>query len=248
MAAVLPPQHSQNLLQRRMNQAQYSQPTGIDFMPTNHGFDVQTGSQGQLQPRNDLLSATEHQFGSNIGRFQSFPQPHANVNGVPLYPPETPQSSILAQSQSAPLVLDTDFANSFQYPMSFSSSMSALPQLGPHTNTSPHWGSNIDYVPMSAPATQMRNDSMSAFSSSPTIKSEEDSILQAMHEPHGVSAVPRTLSGSQSFDSGDSADAQGDAFHTSIDVLMKAIQSRTKGHSDHSRRVCYCRFTVSTEA
>jgi len=216
-----------------MNQTHYSQPTNMTFMPTHSFLDR---SESQAYPRYADIPATEPQMTSNIGRFHAYPQSQMDVTNVNFLLSGTPQSQVMATSHSNPLALDTAFANGFQYPMSFGSSMSAMPQLDHHSSN--QWTANMDYVPMSAPATSMRNSSMSTFTSSPVIKSEEDTAQQPAHLTYGASTVPRSL-----VDSVDLDDIEGGTYSTSIDVLMKAIQSKEKGKEDESRRVRYIVLT-----
>jgi len=227
MAAVLAPQQHQNLLQRRMSQTYYSQPSDMTFMPS-HSFLDRTDSQSY--PRYAGIPATEPQMTSSLGRFQTFPQSQLDLNSMNFVQhSDTLQSQVTAPSQPSALALDTAFANSFPYHMSYGGSMSAVPQYNHHS--SDQWTANTEYVPMSAPATSMRNSSMSTFNSSPIIKSEED-CQQSIHMPYATSMVPRSL-----VDLVDMDETEGVTSSTDIDVLMKAIQSKEQGSGEESRRV-----------
>lgn len=207
-----------------MNQPHYSQAVSVGYMPTHDFMDRQ---DSQAYVRHTDVPSTEPQMMSNIPRYQPFSQSQMDIDflqSTHTHPQAMPPS------QPAPLALNTAFATNFQYPISYGGSVSAMPQFDHHSSN--QWAPSMEYVPMSAPASHMRNSSMSTFSSSPVIKSEESSPLQPLQVAYGSSTVPR------SFEMVDLEESRGSPHSTNIDVLMKAIQSKSKsGNEDESRRV-----------
>lgn len=162
---------------------------------------------------------SQQQMPSNVSAYH-------NTNNVNLFP-HTPR--VMPHAPADNLVLDTSIANSFHHPMAFNGSVSALPLQIDHNQHV--WPQPINYMPMSAPGSTMRGNSLSTFSSSPIIKSEEEQSPvqrnQAFYNPSGFTASSHPeLSNLASLES------EGINFSTDVDVLMRAIQSKGSGNDE----------------
>jgi len=136
-----------------------------------------------------------------------------------------------------PLSLDTSLTDSFNYPVSYDGGMPFVPEM--HDTHS--WSTDMNYTPVSASSTStyMTGDSMSStFSSSPIIKSEEQSPSHPFQSFYDTAPSYSSLQLGQP-SSGSSEDVDGINHSTDIDVLMRAIQSKA-GESEHQAREVCC--------
>ena len=231
MAAVLSPIQSDGMLQRRYNQAeQYPSAMNMGFVPQygiphGAGPSMMDPSQAYNVPRQFHPAINNQQIPMNLNHDIYHSQPTPGVN---FYSHST---HVMPPAPAESLALDTSFAQGFSNPMNFNGSMSALPLQIDHNSG---WPSHVNYMPMSAPASGMRTSSMSAFSSSPIIKSEEEhSPVQAQRMFYDASGFATSQPDVSSFDA---LELEGTNYSTDVDVLMKAIQS--KGADEQTQQVC----------
>ena len=148
----------------------------------------------------------------------SFNEYHASMGNAVFAP--NPAMSMGAN----PLTLDTSFSSAYNMSMAYQNSMPVSDMSNMHHPSM--WHANVDYMPVvAAPATHMRNNSLSTMSSSPIVKSEERSPVQPTHMFYEPLADASQLGSSSPVDSDSSPVA---SFSTDVDTLMKAIQAKTK--------------------
>ncbi|GAB7357253.1 hypothetical protein MBLNU459_g8230t3 [Dothideomycetes sp. NU459] len=217
MADVLPHSQGDLLRRRRMSFAKQSSCFDMNqFMDYNMNLRPSMGSAHASIPASNSSFITAEP-GTLSSDFDSMPI-SMNVN---TYPQASMVPSTMAFNANS-LALDTRFTNPYNLATSFNAGLAAMPQMD-----QPAAWPQYESRPMAAlDTTHMRNDSFSSYESCPPlIKSEdEQSPIQPSQMFYNAPVYSGNLEESSPTSSDDSTSAN---FSTDVDILMKAIQTKT---------------------
>jgi uncharacterized Zn-finger protein len=216
MAAVMHPNYPSALLQRRLSQAQQYNLGDMNSLMSSFNMTFRPDTS-VVPPPTPFFQYTHAHAG----------MAHMNLDPSSLVPAELLQAVSMPDVSTAPLQ-STMFANSHAMANDYNSATFGS-LAWPGTTILPHTIHHHQAPPM------LRDDSYSSLDSDPFIKTEETSPVIAPQPfyDNGVSggSSPDCMSLPESSD-----EAKPPVFSTDIDVLMRAIQSKSNTSADQPQQ------------
>ncbi|KAK4955442.1 DNA-binding transcription factor [Elasticomyces elasticus] len=198
-ATVISQAQPGGLLQRRLSQSQYASQFDLTGLMSTYNMTFKPS-----MPMADSTMSLEC-FDVSLPNF-----PNSGFAPTAIY-------------SNAGLGLDTSFTNPYNLAQDANFMEPTLSNL----SQSATWSSSSNFMGTPAPVDSDRRSSLSSMTGSPCVKTEAHSPIQPLqmfYDPSPYSSQTDDLNESSPVDSDDS----GVVFSTDVDVLMKAIQAKTR--------------------